>query len=129
MDFLVVRDLGLKSYHSVLDDMQRFTRTRTRGTVDEIWYVQHPAVYTRGVSCHDLPWGDGRDLELVDSDRGGLALTFFSYFFVNAAMVAGMLPVVGVPLPLVSYGGTSMLTLMAAFGIMMGAYTRRGLMT
>ncbi len=60
---------------------------------------------------------------------GGLALTFFSYFFVNAAMVAGMLPVVGVPLPLVSYGGTSMLTLMAAFGIMMGAYTRRGLMT
>jgi len=50
---------------------------------------------------------------------GGLALTFFFYF----------LPVVGVPLPLVSYGGTSMLTLMAAFGIMMGAYTRRGLMT
>ena len=55
MDFLVVRDLGLKSYHSVLDDMQRFTRTRTRGTADEIWYVQHPPVYTRGVSCHDLP--------------------------------------------------------------------------
>ena len=59
---------------------------------------------------------------------GGLAMTFFFYFFVNTAMVAGLLPVVGVPLPLVSYGGTSMVTLMAAFGIMMGAYTRRHLM-
>ena len=71
MDFIVVRDFGLKSYHSVLDDMQRFTHMRTQGTADQIWYVQHPAVYTRGVSCHDLPWGEGRDLELVDSDRGG----------------------------------------------------------
>ena len=71
MDFIAVRDFGLKSYHSVLDDMQRFTHARTQGTADQIWYVQHPAVYTRGVSCHDLPWGDGRDLELVDSDRGG----------------------------------------------------------
>ena len=71
MDFIVVRDFGLKSYHSVLDDMQRFTHTRTQDTADQIWYVQHPAVYTRGVSCHDLPWGEGRNLELVDSDRGG----------------------------------------------------------
>ncbi len=59
---------------------------------------------------------------------GGLAMTFFFYFFVNTGMVSGLLPVVGVPLPLVSYGGTSMVTLMAAFGIMMGAYTRRHLM-
>ena len=43
MDFIVVRDLGLKSYHSVLDDMQRFTHMRTQGTADQIWYVQHPA--------------------------------------------------------------------------------------
>ena len=71
MDFIAVRDFGLKSYHSVLDDMQRFTQMRTQGTADQIWYVQHPAVYTRGVSCHDLPRGEGRDLELVDSDRGG----------------------------------------------------------
>ncbi len=71
MDFIVVRDFGFKSYHCVLDDMQRFTHTRTQDTADEIWYVQHPAVYTRGVSCHDLPWGEGRNLELVDSDRGG----------------------------------------------------------
>ena len=71
MDFIVVRDFGLKSYYSVLADMQRFTNMRTQDTADQIWYVQHPAVYTRGVSCHDLPWGEGRNLKLVDSDRGG----------------------------------------------------------
>ncbi len=48
---------------------------------------------------------------------GTLTLTFFFYVFVNVGMVSGILPVVGVPLPLVSYGGTSMMTLMAAFGI------------
>ncbi|CAA6806131.1 MAG: Rod shape-determining protein RodA [uncultured Thiotrichaceae bacterium] len=51
---------------------------------------------------------------------GSLALTFFIYLFVNTGMVSGILPVVGVPLPLVSYGGTSMVTLMAAFGLLMG---------
>ena len=71
MESIVIRDFGLKPYHCVLDDMQRFTYTRTQDSVDQIWYVQHPAVYTRGVSCHDLPWGEGRNLELVDSDRGG----------------------------------------------------------
>jgi rod shape determining protein RodA len=50
---------------------------------------------------------------------GALILTFFVYVFVNMAMVSGLLPVVGVPLPLVSYGGTSAITLMASFGIMM----------
>jgi rod shape determining protein RodA len=50
---------------------------------------------------------------------GALTLTFFVYVFVNIAMVSGLLPVVGVPLPLVSYGGTSALTLMAGFGIIM----------
>jgi rod shape determining protein RodA len=50
---------------------------------------------------------------------GSLALTFFVYVFVNVGMVSGLLPVVGVPLPLVSYGGTSMVTLMAGFGILM----------
>ena len=49
---------------------------------------------------------------------GSLSLTFFVYVFVNAAMVSGLLPVVGVPLPLVSAGGTSMVTLMAGFGIL-----------
>ena len=50
---------------------------------------------------------------------GGLSLTFFVYLFVNTGMVSGMLPVVGVPLPLVSYGGTSMVTLMMGFGLIM----------
>jgi rod shape determining protein RodA len=49
---------------------------------------------------------------------GSLSLTFFFYVFVNMGMVIGQLPVVGVPLPLVSYGGTSMVTLMVGFGIL-----------
>ena len=56
-----------------------------------------------------------------------LTLTFIVYVFVNAGMVAGLLPVVGVPLPLVSYGGTSMVTLMAGFGILMSIHSRRKL--
>jgi rod shape determining protein RodA len=59
---------------------------------------------------------------------GGLTLTFFTYLFVNIAMVAGLLPVVGVPLPLVSYGGTSALTLMAGFGILMAVRTHQKLL-
>jgi rod shape determining protein RodA len=58
---------------------------------------------------------------------GSLALTFFVYVFINAGMVSGILPVVGVPLPLVSYGGTSMVTLMAGFGILMSLYSHRKL--
>ncbi len=50
---------------------------------------------------------------------GALSLTFFVYLFVNTGMVAGILPVVGVPLPLISYGGTSMVTLMVGFGLIM----------
>lgn len=57
-----------------------------------------------------------------------LALTFFVYVFVNIGMVTGVLPIVGVPLPLISYGGTSMVTLMAGFGIVMSARSRRRLM-
>jgi rod shape determining protein RodA len=58
---------------------------------------------------------------------GALTLTFGVYVFVNSGMVAGLLPVVGVPLPLVSYGGTSMVTLMAGFGILMSVNSRRKL--
>jgi rod shape determining protein RodA len=58
---------------------------------------------------------------------GALTLTFAVYVFVNSGMVAGLLPVVGVPLPLVSYGGTSMVTLMAGFGILMSIHSRRKL--
>ena len=56
---------------------------------------------------------------------GALTLTFFVYVFVNIAMVCGLLPVVGVPLPLVSYGGTSAITLMAGFGLIMAVRTHR----
>lgn len=56
---------------------------------------------------------------------GGLSLVFFVYVFVNTGMVIGLLPVVGVPLPLVSYGGTSMVTLMAGFGMLMAIQTHR----
>jgi rod shape determining protein RodA len=60
---------------------------------------------------------------------GSLSLTFFVYLFVNVGMVSGILPVVGVPLPLVSYGGTSMVTLMAGFGMLMSISTHRRLVT
>ena len=54
-----------------------------------------------------------------------ITLTFFTYIFVNMAMVTGQLPVVGVPLPLVSYGGTSLVTILAGFGILMSVQTHR----
>lgn len=56
---------------------------------------------------------------------GGLTLVFFVYVFVNTGMVTGLLPVVGVPLPLISSGGTSMVTLMAGFGMIMAIHTHR----
>jgi len=59
---------------------------------------------------------------------GSISLTFFVYVFVNTGMVTGLLPVVGVPLPLVSYGGSSMVTLMAGFGILMSINGHRNLL-
>ncbi|MCV2402343.1 rod shape-determining protein RodA [Marinomonas sp. C2222] len=56
---------------------------------------------------------------------GSLTLTFFVYMFVNIGMVSGILPVVGVPLPLISYGGTSIITIMATFGILMSIQTHK----
>ncbi len=58
---------------------------------------------------------------------GSITLTFFTYAFVNMGMVSGILPVVGVPLPLVSYGGTSMLTLLLGFGVLMSIHTHQRL--
>jgi rod shape determining protein RodA len=58
---------------------------------------------------------------------GAIALSFFVYVFVNSGMVSGILPVVGVPLPLISYGGTSMVTLLAGFGILMSLNSHRKL--
>ena len=58
---------------------------------------------------------------------GSITLTFFTYTFVNMGMVSGILPVVGVPLPLVSYGGTSMVTLLMGFGMLMSIHTHQKL--
>jgi rod shape determining protein RodA len=54
-----------------------------------------------------------------------ITFTFFIYIFVNMGMVTGQLPVVGVPLPLVSYGGTSLVTLLTGMGILMSIQTHR----
>lgn len=54
---------------------------------------------------------------------GSLSVTFFCYALINVGMVSGLLPIVGLPLPLVSYGGTSMVTLLASFGIIMSVKT------
>jgi rod shape determining protein RodA len=59
---------------------------------------------------------------------GSLALTFFIYVLINCGMVVGLLPVVGVPLPLVSYGGTSLVSLLAGFGILASIQTHRKLL-
>jgi rod shape determining protein RodA len=56
---------------------------------------------------------------------GGISLSFFLHVFVNMGMVTGILPIVGIPLPILSYGGTSIVTLMAAFGILMSIQTHR----
>ncbi|MBC8337056.1 MAG: rod shape-determining protein RodA [Rhodospirillales bacterium] len=55
----------------------------------------------------------------------GVTSTFFLYVFINIAMVMGLIPVVGVPLPLISYGGTAMLTLLIGFGLLMGVWVHR----
>jgi rod shape determining protein RodA len=56
---------------------------------------------------------------------GSIVLTFFVYVFVNMGMVSGLLPVVGVPLPLVSQGGTALVTLLAGFGLLMAIATEK----
>ena len=56
---------------------------------------------------------------------GAITLSFFIYVFVNAGMVSGILPVVGVPLPFISYGGTAIITLMTGFGMLMSIHTHK----
>ena len=55
----------------------------------------------------------------------GISGTFFFYIFINIAMVMGLLPVVGIPLPMVSYGGTAMLSIMIGFGFIICSYVHR----
>jgi rod shape determining protein RodA len=56
---------------------------------------------------------------------GALTMTFFIYVFINIGMVSGLLPVVGVPLPFISFGGTSLVTLLSGFGVLMSIHTHR----
>jgi rod shape determining protein RodA len=60
---------------------------------------------------------------------GAITLTFFTYAFVNMGMVTGILPVVGVPLPLISYGGTALLSILIGFGILMSIATHKQLVS
>mgnify|MGYP003951727133 FL=1 len=60
---------------------------------------------------------------------GAISLTFFTYAFVNIGMVSGILPVVGVPLPLISYGGTAILSLLVGLGILMSISTHKQLVS
>jgi rod shape determining protein RodA len=60
---------------------------------------------------------------------GSITITFFMSFFINMGMVTGIFPVMGIPLPLVSYGGSSMVTVMASFGILMSIQTHRKLVS
>jgi rod shape determining protein RodA len=55
----------------------------------------------------------------------GVTMNLFLYFFINTAMVMGLIPVVGIPLPLISYGGTAMMTVMVGFGLLMAVYIQR----
>jgi len=55
----------------------------------------------------------------------GLSFNLFCYFFINTAMVMGLIPVVGVPLPLISYGGTVLMTVLIAFGLIMSVNIHR----
>jgi len=60
---------------------------------------------------------------------GSITLTFFVYIFVNIGMVTGLLPVVGLPLPMISYGGTSVVSLLAGFGLLMGIHTHKRMLS
>lgn len=89
----------------------------------------------QGVLLLLYAWVIGRALFMAMDARdtfgrltaGSIALTFAVYVVVNAGMVSGILPVVGVPLPLVSYGGTSAVTLLAGFGILLSIHSHRKL--
>jgi lipoyl(octanoyl) transferase len=68
---LVVRELGRRDYESVWQEMQDFTRERDESTVDELWFVEHPPVYTQGVSGKAEHVLDAHDIPVVQSNRGG----------------------------------------------------------
>src|SRR5688500_266023 len=68
---LIVRELGRRDYESVWKEMQDFTGKRDESTVDELWFVEHPPVYTQGVSGKAEHVLDAHDIPVVQSNRGG----------------------------------------------------------
>lgn len=71
MNELIVRELGRRDYGSVWHEMQDFTRGRDQSTVDELWFVEHPPVYTQGVSGKAEHVLDPHGIPVVQSNRGG----------------------------------------------------------
>ena len=71
--------------------------------------------------------GAERVARRIEEGEDAITLTFFTYAFVNMGMVTGILPVVGVPLPMISYGGTALLSILAGFGILMSISTHKQL--
>ena len=90
-----------------------------RGSLCEPWESHKSQIKRRLTALCKSANGFGKVLAL------GLTVNFATYVFINIAMVMGLLPVVGVPLPLVSYGGTAMLTLMIGFGFIECSYVNR----
>ena len=80
-------------------------------------------------SAPDVPEQEGVKYAMLLQDRfsrllaGSITLTFFLYVFINMAMVSGLVPVIGLPLPLISRGGTSVVTLFVGFGLLMSIQT------
>ena len=68
---VVIRRLGMQPYHSVWLEMKQFTLERTAATADEIWFVEHPMVYTQGQAGKPEHVLDAQDIPVVQSDRGG----------------------------------------------------------
>ncbi len=68
---VTVRRLGRVDYLSTLNRMRDFTESRTAGSQDEIWLLQHPPVYTQGISCQARPRAAGKAIPVIGTDRGG----------------------------------------------------------
>lgn len=71
MSDVVFRDLGLRPLEAVWDEMQRFTDTRTVDTRDEIWFVEHPPIFTLGLNAKESHVIDPGDIPVLRVDRGG----------------------------------------------------------
>jgi lipoyl(octanoyl) transferase len=69
---LVLRRLGLRPYEDTLEAMRAFSMARREDTADELWLLEHPACFTRGVRSRENPTAGGAHVPVVDTDRGGL---------------------------------------------------------